>query len=206
MRSAVDALDHLVLATPDLSATTAWFAEATGVEPTVGGRHVGRGTHNVLCSLGPTSYLEIVGPDPDQAEPSGGRPFGIDRLTSPTIVGWAIAVADMDAAIAGARQGGVDPGVATAMERERPDGVTLRWRLTVAPSTTVPFLIDWLGSPHPAPQSARGLELISMCARHPRPDQLSDTLAALGVTLDVDTGPEALLVELRGLAGNLTFV
>ena len=39
-------LDHLVLATPDLSATVAGLAEAVGVRAAPGGRHPGRGTRN----------------------------------------------------------------------------------------------------------------------------------------------------------------
>ena len=83
MRTATAALDHLVLATPDLQATARWLERATGVTPSPGGPHIGKGTHNVLCSLGHASYLEIVGPDPDQVAPEGGRPFGIDALTEP---------------------------------------------------------------------------------------------------------------------------
>src|SRR4051794_1446339 len=129
MRSAAEALDHLVLATPDLIATAEWFAATTGVEPTPGGRHVGRGTRNVLCSLGATSYLEIVGPDPDQHAPAGGRPFGVDTLATPKIVSWAIAVQDMDAALDRARRVGGEPGGATPLQRGRPHGVTLPGRL-----------------------------------------------------------------------------
>ena len=45
----------------------------------------------------PVLYLEIIGPDPDQPQPVGGRWFGIDRLTAPRIVTWAIRTADIDA-------------------------------------------------------------------------------------------------------------
>ena len=103
MRSAVAAIDHLVLATPDLVATTAWLTDPTGVVAWAGGAHVGKGTRNMLCPLGHTSYLEIVGPDLDQDDPPAGRPFGIDGLLRPAIVAWAIAVPDMRAALAAAR-------------------------------------------------------------------------------------------------------
>ncbi len=205
MRSAAAALDHLVLATPDLAATTAWFTEQTGVVPSVGGAHVGKGTRNTLCSLGMTSYLEIVGPDPEQPNPSAGRPFGIDDLDEARIVNWAIAVPDMDAALAAARAVGHDPGSATPMQRQRPDGVLLSWRLTVAPSTTVPFLIDWGTSVHPAPNAAPGLELVELRARHPQPAALEAELEALGVTMGIEPGSAALIVELRGPLGSVHF-
>ena len=43
----------------------------------------GMGTTNFLIGLGAGAYLEIIGPDPDQPQPVGGRWFGIDRLTPP---------------------------------------------------------------------------------------------------------------------------
>ncbi len=64
-----------------------------------GGSHEGMGTVNFLIGLGAGAYLEIIGPDPDQPQPVGGRWFGIDRLT-PLIVTWAIRTADIDGSVA----------------------------------------------------------------------------------------------------------
>ena len=205
MRSAIAALDHLVLGTPDLAATAVWLEERTGVKPSPGGPHVGRGTRNMLCSLGATSYLEIIGPDPDQPTPTEDRPFGVDELTEPTMVGWAIAVPDMDVELATSRARGYDPGPATAMQRQRPDGVMLSWMLTTPPSVTVPFLIDWGSSLHPATTAAPGLELVELQASHPAPGPLAETLEALGVTMGILRGQEMLVVELRGPLGTVTF-
>ena len=58
-------LDHLVYAVPDLDVATREITAATGVAPTEGGRHLRRGTRNVLVGLGETSYLEIIGRDPE---------------------------------------------------------------------------------------------------------------------------------------------
>ena len=206
MRSAFAALDHLVLATPDLAATATWVEQATGVKPSPGGPHIGKGTRNVLCSLGHASYLEIVGPDPEQAGPAGGRPFGIDDLTGPAMVSWAVAVPDMDLAIESARALGVDPGEAAPMQRLRPDGVVLSWRLTVSPSRTVPFLIEWGTSPHPAKSAAPGLELVELRASHPNPSALAEHLEALGISIGIAHGREALLVQLVGPLGGLDFM
>ena len=206
MRLASAALDHLVLATPDLAATTAWVSEQTGVVASAGGRHIGRGTRNMLCSLGRSSYLEIIGPDPEQTDVDGGRPFGIDTLDDARIVSWAIAVLDIDAAVEAAREDGFDPGEVFSMQRQRPDGVVLSWRLTVSDSATTPFLIDWLDTvQHPALDSAPGLELGELQAQHPDPASLTLRLEALGVIMGVALGPEALLVELRGPLGALEF-
>ena len=205
MRTSFAALDHLVLATPDLSATAAWLTQRTGVAPCPGGAHVGRGTKNVLCSFGETSYLEIVGPDPDQPTPSAPRPFGIDELSEAMMVSWAVAVPDMDAELAMARARGYDPGSATPMQRRRPDGVILNWKLTTAPSTTIPFLIDWGDSPHPARTAAVGLELVELQACHPHPGPVAETLEALGVTIGILRGDEMLIVEVRGPLGTISF-
>ena len=205
MRAALEALDHLVLATPNLTATAEWVFESTGVRASAGGRHVGRGTHNVLCSFGPTSYLEIVGPDPSQQEPVGGRPFGIDDLEQASIVSWAVAVGDMGAARDSALTAGYDPGEAQAMQRLRPDGVFLSWQLTLSPSPAVPFLLDWFDSPHPAPDAAGGLRLVSLRARHPDPGQLGAVLAALGVVIEIEHGRESLIVDMAGPNGAISF-
>ncbi|MEV4081897.1 VOC family protein, partial [Nonomuraea fuscirosea] len=90
-------LDHLVYATPDLDATAAELERLLGVRPAEGGRHPGFGTRNRLVGLGGRSYLEIVGPDPEQEDPAGPRPFGIDGLRAAGLAGWALAVEDIDA-------------------------------------------------------------------------------------------------------------
>jgi hypothetical protein len=203
MRTASAALDHLVLATPDVDETAAWISERTGVRPSAGGQHRGMGTRNMLCSLNESSYLEIIGPDPGQPDPDVARPFGLDHLTEPTVAGWAIAVADIDSAIISARAAGFDPGDASSMERTRPDGVHLEWRLTTPTAPTVPFLIDWLGSDHPAHSAAPGLELVDLQASHPEPGPLAQKLGALGVMMGILPGDEALLVEVRGPLGSV---
>ncbi|MEO6125366.1 MAG: VOC family protein [Ilumatobacteraceae bacterium] len=205
MRLAPAALDHLVLATPDLARTAAWVAEHTGVWPSAGGQHVGLGTRNMLCSLSSTSYLEIVGPDPDQLDITPARPFGVDDLTAPALVGWAIGVPDMEAALAATRAAGYDPGASAAMQRRRPDDVLLSWQLTFCGSKTIPFLIDWGASPHPAETAAPGLVLAELRARHPDPIVLSAALEALGVTMGVEHGDESLVVEIRGPSGSVQF-
>jgi hypothetical protein len=81
----------------------------------------------------------------------------------------------------------------------------LSWRLTTAPSITVPFLIDWGSSLHPAATAAPGLELVELQASHPTPGPLAQTLAALGVTMGILLGKEMLIVELRGPLGTISF-
>jgi hypothetical protein len=82
-------IDHIVYGVPRrLAQTVAWVAGLTGAQPARGGSHEGMGTANFLMGLGAGAYLEIIGPDPDQPQPVGGRWLGIDRLTAPRIVTW----------------------------------------------------------------------------------------------------------------------
>ncbi|KOX02988.1 VOC family protein [Streptomyces sp. NRRL B-3648] len=189
-------LDHVVLAAPDLEVTVAEFARRTGVVPAPGGVHVGLGTRNHLVGLGGRSYLEIIGPDPEQPGTPGPRPFGVDRLAGPSVVTWAISPPDLDAVVAAARARGHDPGPVRPMSRRTPDGTLLRWRLTDAgPGEApglLPFLIDWGDSPHPAASGLPVTPLLAMSASTPAPQAVRGPLAALGTSLTLTTGPVAL--------------
>lgn len=199
-------LDHLVWAGPDLFAAVADFEELTGVAPTPGGQHLGLGTRNFLASLGDSSYLEIIGPDPQQPEPSRARPFGIDTLDRPRLVAWAIRAQDLDERVAAARAAGWDPGNVVSMSRRRPDGVLLEWQLTIKAQTQVvepvPFLIDWGATETPAATAVDGLELVELSAGHPEPESLAASLAAVGAELTIEAAAEpglsALLRTPRG--------
>src|SRR5438876_3722535 len=122
-------VDHLVYAAPDLSAAIARLDRLLGVRATPGGQHPGRGTRNALISVGQLSYIEIIGPDPDQPKPDAPRQFGIDSLSESRLVTWAAkqgAPGKLEklekivgtAAAQGVRLGEVMPG-----SRQRPDGV-----------------------------------------------------------------------------------
>ncbi|AKN72268.1 hypothetical protein QR97_23025 [Streptomyces sp. PBH53] len=202
-------LDHLVLATPDLGATVADFARRTGVTPAPGGVHLGLGTRNHLVGLGGRSYLEIVGPDPEQPEPDGPRPFGVDRLAGPSVLTWAISPPDLDAAVAEARARGHDPGPVRPMSRRTPDGTVLRWRLTDGgpgeASGLVPFLIDWGDSRHPAASGLPVTPLLAVSASAPDPEEVRGRLAVLGTSLMLGAGPAALSFTVDSPNGPVVF-
>jgi hypothetical protein len=198
-----------VYGVPDLLAGVHDFARATGIEPIAGGRHLGRATANYLVGLGQRSYLEIIGPDPD-AEPAD-RPrqltFGIEDLTEPRLLTWAIATTDIDAAVQRARRRGYDPGDAAQMSRRTADGQQLQWRLTPDSidrhAGLLPFLIDWGPSTHPATAQLPEMTLLTLTVRSPRPDEIRAQFAALAVDLDVSEGPNARIdAVLTGPRGN----
>jgi hypothetical protein len=196
-------IDHVVYGVPDLAAGVADLERRLGVRAEFGGQHVGLGTCNAILSLGARTYLEIIAPDPDQAPPPHPRPFGLDDLSSPGLVGWAVACDDIDAAAATCRTHGYDPGDVVDMERRRPDGTVLRWRLTRgAAAGPLPFLIQWDGAEHPARSGPQGLSLESLEVQLPDPARLATVLQALAVDVTVTPAPDAWLVaDVRGPQG-----
>jgi hypothetical protein len=135
------------------------------------------------------------------------RPFGLDALTAPRLVTWAVKAPDIDAHVAAARAAAYDPGVVLSMSRTRPDGVRLAWRLTLTPRLQgdglVPFLIDWGTTPHPAGSAASGCTVVELRAEHPEPDVIRPLLAALKVELPLSHGASALIATLVTPLGRL---
>lgn len=192
--------DHLVYATPDLGGTVDALEASMGVRAVEGGRHAGEGTRNALLGLGPSSYLEILGPDPGQ--PAPGRPLwlGLEGLAEPRLTRWAMRTGDLDtlgerARAVGARLGPVEDG-----RRRRADGSLLTWRFTDPHVTTadglVPFFIDWGSSPHPAGRAPSGLSLRALRAEHPYPAGVASLLRALGVDLPLTKGDRPALIAM----------
>ena len=197
-------IDHLVLATPDVAATAASIASDWGLGLTAGGAHVGRGTRNELTGLGGATYLEVVGPDEQQPDPPFPRPFGVDDLAAATLVAWcARPQAPLDEVVGRCAALGIDPGPATEMSRARPDGVLLEWRLTMPllghpHDGTVPFLIDWLDSPHPAASLPHDCRLVTLHLQHPDADALRAVLDVIGRAdgIEVTAGPASIAAEI----------
>lgn len=201
-------LDHLVYATSDLAAGVALVEVRLGVQATPGGQHPGRGTRNALVALGPSSYLEIIAPDPDQPAPATPRSFGIDRVTTPRLVTWAVKGVALDEVVTRAQERGIDLGRVVAGSRLRPDGVQLTWHLTSAPVMAadglVPFFIDWGSSLHPASTAAPGTAFVDLRAEHPDAERVHRMLRDLGVDLVVTRGgAPALIATIDGPRGRV---
>jgi hypothetical protein len=148
-------------------------------------------------SLGESCYLEIIGPDPEQPQPSRPRPFGLDQLSGGKLVSWAVHDADLERRVAAARAKGYDPGPVLPLSRQSPAGL-IEWRLTMRSEPggdgLVPFVIDWGRTPSPALSSTAGCTLRGLRAEHPDPDTIEAMLRALGVALDVTRGAAPALV------------
>ena len=201
-------LDHLVYATPDLGLGVDTIDKLLGVRATPGGQHPGLGTRNALVALGPSSYLEIIGPDPEQPKPTGRRRFGIDELKAPRLVAWVAKGTELEKLAAAAAERGVKLGAVIPGSRRRPDGVVLSWRYTdpntVLADGLVPFFIDWGTSPHPSATAARGATLVQVRAEHPDAERTQKMLDILGLDLRVQKGSSpAIIATIDGLRGRV---
>jgi hypothetical protein len=179
-------LDHLVYATPDLDASVEELAERFGTEPVPGGAHPGWGTWNALIGLGTGMYLEIIGPDPTQPDPEQARPFLIDDLTEARLVTWAYRHPDPESLLE-SLQDVAQLGPVRRMSRSRPDGSTLRWRLSdpqALPSGgVIPFAIDWGTTPHPSTDLPNHCKLLELVVSHADADRLRPALETFGVSI-----------------------
>jgi hypothetical protein len=200
-RAADDVLrqvDHIVYTTPDLSLGIETAEKLFGVRATPGGQHPGLGTRNALIALGPSSYLEIIGPDPDQPKPAGPRRFGIDSLKAPRLLTWVAKGKSLEKFAADAKANGVDLGAVIPGSRKRPDGVVLSWTYTdpqiVLADRLVPYLIDWGSSPHPSATAAKGVMLVGLRAEHPDAERVQKMLKQLGLDLPVTRGLKPALI------------
>src|SRR4026209_2342023 len=191
-------LDHIVYATPDLNLGIDTIDRLLGVKATPGGQHPGLGTRNALVALGPSSYLEIIGPDPEQPKPAGRRRFGIDELKAPRIVRWVVKGTDLDTFAAAAADRGVKLGAVIPGSRRRPAAAVWSCRypnpnIDVADGL-VPFFIDWGSSPHPSATAARGATLVQVRAEHPDVARTQKMLDALGLDLKVQKGSSPAII------------
>lgn len=201
------AIDHVVLAGPDLAAAVAHVEAVTGVRAAPGGRHP-RGTANALIAFTRggrrvRQYLEVIGPDAE-AGWSADRvdTFGIDRLDGPRVVTFSARPDNIEAAVAAARASGVPFQDVEPLSRRTPDGRELAWRLARPEQGGAhpPFLIDWGATAHPGLDGLPTLELVAL--RRLTPDVAGETarLRALGVIVG-EAGEEAVEVVEAGADG-----
>lgn len=185
-------LDHILVGAADLDAAVSDFSVAAGVAPGGGGAHPGFGTHNQLLSLGENIFLEIIAPDPAQTE-TGRRVSSLSGLKAPRLHTYCLRTDDIAAAAERAASAGLIVTEPVAMSRTRPDGVRLEWEILYfdAPDwgETLPFLIDWKASPHPAASAPGGAALSEFTVLHPRAPELAGLHDLLGIEVPVALSP-----------------
>jgi catechol 2,3-dioxygenase-like lactoylglutathione lyase family enzyme len=142
-------LDHVVIAVRDLDEGMRRYREL-GFDVRPGGRHTGRGTHNAIVRFG-LDYLELIAVY-DEAEANASGPHGqvlVDflRRHEGGLVGYALATTDIQQDAERLASAGLAAEGPFAMERMRPDGRRLSWRLLVPGGVPWrrpwPFFIQW---------------------------------------------------------------
>lgn len=191
---ATSAVDHLLLGVGDLDHGIAWVEKTTGVKAVVGGSHPGVGTRNALVSLGGRRYLEIIAPDPEQAD----YKFRIDvrKLGEPRLITWAAGTTDIDTVAKNAVAAGLEIFGPQEGSRARPDGKLLRWKtfgvrndFGASGVEPIPFFIEWApDSLHPSQDSPKGCALRALEIEHPSSAGVTALLAKLGIDATVKTG------------------
>ncbi|MBK8980028.1 MAG: VOC family protein [Planctomycetes bacterium] len=190
----LERIDHLVCATPDLDATIDDLERVLGVRPVAGGGDAAPGTRSARLSLGSSTFLEIVGPDSQQAAPEGGRPFGIDRLGEARLVNWAANTGNLEETRSWSAAHGLDLG-ATVVHRSLDGAGRVSRGTAPGDEPLVPFFVErdpaWRP---PVAQASTAAVLVGLRAEHPDPTAARSPLRALGLGLTVAVGPERRLI------------
>lgn len=143
--------DHAVIGVRDLDRTTTIWRDLLGFDVQPGGRHTGRGTYNALVRFG-LDYIELISIySREEVQGRGeGNALALARLLDTAgsgMLGFALATDDIEAEAQRLRSAGLEATGPLAMERMRPDGRVLKWRLLVPRGTSWgrwwPFLIQW---------------------------------------------------------------
>ena len=192
-------------ASTDLELAVTQFEKMTGVRPAYGGRHPGFGTQNSLVSLAQGRYMEVLALDPAQqvSNPIVNKITGLDE---PSIIAFHVQSNELEEVARILAKNNISSKGPVSMQRQRPDGGILRWRL-LFPDTrdfgyAIPIFIDWMNSPHPSKTAPTGCELLRFEVAHPRHDTLSEIYRQLGIELTVvdssQPGARAILASPNG--------
>lgn len=205
-------IDHFTIGTSDLMTGQDALAKQLGVTIPNGSKHDAMSTHNCVCQAGNESFLELIAIDPQAPDPGRTRWFTLDDPATQTRIAkrpralcWVVNTTDLDAVVAASP---IDLGEIVPFQRgER------TWRLTVPRDGSlpegglVPAFIEWSSGPHPSTgQQDIGLRLDTIHLRHPQPNALRETLAALNVDhlVQIDNGPRALAFQITTPSGSVT--
>ncbi len=177
-------IDHLVFTAPDLTTGRQWIEQQLGVSMQPGGEHPLMGTHNLLLSLGPDCYLEVIACSPTLPSPERPRWFALDDLTldsPPTLATWVARTTAIDTIPGWVTK---QLGPVEAMFRG-----LLHWQITIPKDGSLPLggaapaLIQWPPMQHPAARLRdQGLRLEQLELRHPHPERLNQLLTAINLT------------------------
>jgi catechol 2,3-dioxygenase-like lactoylglutathione lyase family enzyme len=143
----ISRLDHVVIAVRDLDAAVRRY-QAIGFDVRPGGRHTGLGTYNALIRFG-LDYLELLSVFDEAEARRNGRDDIVQFLKEHdgALARYALASSNLDEDARRFQKTGFEATGPYPMQRLRPDGHVLSWRLLVPRTptwrSTLPFLIQW---------------------------------------------------------------
>jgi len=141
--------DHFVIGVRDLDVAIRAY-QRLGFDTRPGGKHTGRGTHNALIRFG-LDYIELLSVY-DEAEAAATGPRGqaiVDflREREGVLLGYALATDTIEQEAERFRGSELLVQEPFAMQRLRPDGHLLTWKLFVPGGSSWrrpwPFIIQW---------------------------------------------------------------
>jgi len=189
-------LDHIILGIDDLDRGVAWVEQRTGVRAMFGGVHPGRGTRNALLALGPSSYLEILAPDPQQSSPTWFTQLA--TMPDPRLIAWAVHTPDLTALARTAVAAGFSIDGPHDGARSRPDGKVLSWKLFHLRDNRgglLPFFIEWgRRSLHPAADALPGCHVERFHLQSPDAQELGRACQTLAVEVAIEPGVKPLMI------------
>ena len=202
------AVDHILIAAPDLELGRDYAESLFGVRPEPGGVHPGQGTRNALLGLADDVYIEIIAPDPEQPADLPLSQYLAGRSRA-ALAWWCARCDNLERLGVSLREAGIEAGSVDRWSRKTPAGDELGWRLMMpdAPmlGAAMPFLIDWDDmAEHPSRHLPTIGRMASFDIVHPEADRLAPfTDSAAGVirgdtasiAVEIDTGER--LVTLR---------
>jgi hypothetical protein len=133
-------LDHAIIAVADLDPAVEDY-RALGFTVIYGGRHASGATHNALICFQDGTYLELLAPTGDPAQP-GAPDYSPLVLHGEGLVGYALLSTDLTADAEALRSRGVQVGEISEGRRLRKDGIELHWRTATIDGGMSPFLIE----------------------------------------------------------------
>jgi catechol 2,3-dioxygenase-like lactoylglutathione lyase family enzyme len=141
--------DHAVIGVRDLDEAIHGY-RSLGFDVSPGGRHSGLGTHNAIIRFG-LDYLELISiydeNEVDARLPGGKVLLDFLQKREGGLLGYALATTDIQQDAERFLQLGLAAQGPFAMQRMRPDGHLLSWRLLVPGGIPWrrpwPFLIQW---------------------------------------------------------------
>lgn len=173
-------IDHLIVTAPNLKAGVQWVRDALGATPELGGKHLNIGTHNCLLSLGDSTYLEVISPDPNAADPGRPRLFDLDNASEPRLATWVVRTSNIHEAVSRCTE-----ALGNIEMMSRGD---LNWLITFTGNGSLllggvaPTLIEWQGMSHPTQRMRdEGCKLRAIELHHDEPDRVERMLDSIGL-------------------------